>query len=344
MRLFQRALLAFSFLIMAANSNAQLASLDGNWYSTQWKYGFVLKDGVGVATSTNSPNFQVGQNILQLTATSATTFTGQQVYTDGKFYKVNAKLQADGRLYFEGEKNAKWVMDRIGAAPQASPPSSQSTQSSTSAVGTASASPSFDCRKATTAVEKLICSNPELSKLDVSLAETYKEAVSKDRSIRDDQRAWNAEKNKCADLDCLKSAYEDRISELTNFIVRHDRAALNQEQAQAPTQRNLSPAERLAMQLGPNKTAGCLSVSGKFIGLLSGGAPGSELAAARNLYIRYTEVFLGISKFQDKSQFDAQMNGFRESVKQASPQNMKDYFESNCSQPEVNQLVQSGWK
>lgn len=115
-------------------------------------------------------------------------------------------------------------------------------------------------------------------------------------------------------------------------------------QAQAPTARDPSPAERLAMQLGPNKTAGCLSVSGKFIGLLSGGAPGSELAAARNLYMRYTEVFLGISKLQDKSQFDAQMNGFRESVKQASPQNLKDYFESNCSQPEVNQLVQSGWK
>jgi uncharacterized protein YecT (DUF1311 family) len=344
MKLFQRALLAFSFLIVAVNSNAQLAVLDGNWYSTQWKYGYVLKDGVGMATSTNSPNFQVGQNIIQLTATSPNTFTGQQVYTDGKFYRVNAKLQADGRLYFEGEKNAKWVMDRIGAAPQASAPSSQSTQPTTSAAASASTSPSFDCRKATTAVEKLICSNPDLSKLDVSLAETYKEAVSKDRSIRDDQRNWHIERNNCADVDCLKTAYEDRISELTNFIVRYDRAALNQAQPQAPAPRNMSPAERLALQMGPNKTAGCLSVSFRFIGLFSGGATGSELAAARNLYIRYAEVFAGVSKLQDKSQFDAQMNGFRESVKQASPQNLKDYFESNCSQPEVNQLVQTGWK
>jgi hypothetical protein len=115
-------------------------------------------------------------------------------------------------------------------------------------------------------------------------------------------------------------------------------------QAQAPTSRNLSPAERLAMDLGPNRTAGCLSVSFRFIGLFSGGAPGSELANARNLYIRYAEVFSGVSKLQDKSQFDTQMNGFKENVKQASPQNLKDYFESNCSQPEVNQLVQSGWK
>jgi hypothetical protein len=61
MRLFQRVLLAASFFIVAINANAQLAALDGNWYSTQWKYGYVLKNGVGIATSTNSPNFQVGK-------------------------------------------------------------------------------------------------------------------------------------------------------------------------------------------------------------------------------------------------------------------------------------------
>jgi len=118
MRLFQRALLAVSFFIVTINANAQLAMLDGNWYSKQWGYGYTLKNGVGIATSTNSPNFQVGQNIIQLSATSATTFSGQQVYTDGKFYRVSVRLQADGRLYFEGEKNAKWVMDRVVVAPQ----------------------------------------------------------------------------------------------------------------------------------------------------------------------------------------------------------------------------------
>jgi hypothetical protein len=98
-----------------------LEVIDGNWYSKQWKYGYVLKNGVGTATSTNSPNFQVGQQILQLTATSHTTFSGRQVYTDGKFYLVTATLHADGRLHFEGEKNAKWVMERVGAAPLANP-------------------------------------------------------------------------------------------------------------------------------------------------------------------------------------------------------------------------------
>ena len=93
-------------LLWATNAWAQtpIQRLDGDWYSTQWGYSYTLKNGVGIATSTNSPNFQVGQNIIQLSATSATTFSGQQVYTDGKFYRVNVVLQADGRLYFEGEK------------------------------------------------------------------------------------------------------------------------------------------------------------------------------------------------------------------------------------------------
>lgn len=122
MSVFKRVLLALSFLFVTINANAQLSALDGNWYSKQWKYGYVLKNGIGTATSTNSPNFQVGQNIIQLTATSNTTFTGRQVYTDGKFYKINARLESDGRLYFEGEKNAKWVIERVGAPPVANVP------------------------------------------------------------------------------------------------------------------------------------------------------------------------------------------------------------------------------
>jgi branched-chain amino acid transport system permease protein len=98
-------------------SQTAIQTIDGNWYSPQWGYGYTLKDGVGIATSTNSPNFQVGQNIIQLRALSATTFTGQQVYTDGRFYLVNVILQPDGRLYFEGEKNAKWLMERVAYRP-----------------------------------------------------------------------------------------------------------------------------------------------------------------------------------------------------------------------------------
>jgi hypothetical protein len=109
--------IVFALLVAAANVHAQSAinNIDGQWYSPEWRYGYVLRNGVGTATSTNSPNFQVGQNIIQLTATSATTFTGRQVYTDGRFYNVNVTLLPDGRLYFNGEKNVQWTMQRVGS-------------------------------------------------------------------------------------------------------------------------------------------------------------------------------------------------------------------------------------
>lgn len=108
----------FILVISSAHSQSGLAALDGNWTSEKWKYGYTLQNGMGIATSTNSPNFKVGQNIIQLTATSNNTFSGRQVYTDGKFYNVKAILQSDGRLYFEGEKNAKWVMERVAITSQ----------------------------------------------------------------------------------------------------------------------------------------------------------------------------------------------------------------------------------
>jgi hypothetical protein len=120
MKYLKSILMTFSFFVISLSAHAQIATLDGNWHSPQWKYGYVLKDGMGIATSTNSPNFQAGQNIIQLTATSPNAFTGQQVYTDGKFYKVAVKLQADGLLYFDGEKNVQWVMERIGDSARTS--------------------------------------------------------------------------------------------------------------------------------------------------------------------------------------------------------------------------------
>ena len=117
----KKLLQTFTFTLLLSSSifaQTALQRLDGEWYSPQWRYGYTLKNGLGVATSTNSPNFQIGQTIIQLSATSATTFTGQQVYTDGNFYRVNVILQPDGRLYFEGEKNAKWLMERVATTSQ----------------------------------------------------------------------------------------------------------------------------------------------------------------------------------------------------------------------------------
>lgn len=76
---------------------------------------------------------------------------------------------------------------------------------------------SFDCAKATTAVEKMICGNEGLSKLDEVMADTYKArlvARPNDPSIRNDQATWLQERNKCSDDYCLVVAYLDRLKAL----------------------------------------------------------------------------------------------------------------------------------
>jgi hypothetical protein len=91
----------------------ELKSINGIWYSAQWKYGYELKNGIGVATSSNSPKFAPGDVILKLTPVMFGQFEGEQMYKDGKFYKVQVSVTADGRLFFEGDKNVKWYMDRV---------------------------------------------------------------------------------------------------------------------------------------------------------------------------------------------------------------------------------------
>jgi hypothetical protein len=91
----------------------ELKSINGIWSSAQWKYGYELKNGIGVATSSNSPKFAPGDVILKLTPVMFGQFEGEQMYKDGKFYKVQVSVTADGRLFFEGDKNVKWYMDRV---------------------------------------------------------------------------------------------------------------------------------------------------------------------------------------------------------------------------------------
>ncbi|HXH72950.1 MAG TPA: ankyrin repeat domain-containing protein, partial [Mariprofundaceae bacterium] len=77
---------------------------------------------------------------------------------------------------------------------------------------------SFDCRKATTSVEKLVCSSNEVTILDVQLYETYQRAqrlAANSNTIRNQQRRWLKEtRNKCETVECLRQAYQKRISEL----------------------------------------------------------------------------------------------------------------------------------
>ncbi len=80
---------------------------------------------------------------------------------------------------------------------------------------------SFDCAKAATSVEKLICSNEYVSGLDEELGQVYKEALviyadKKDMIVRQ-QRNWiKWIRSQCSDPSCLATLYEARIGELVD--------------------------------------------------------------------------------------------------------------------------------
>lgn len=76
---------------------------------------------------------------------------------------------------------------------------------------------SFDCAKAATKVEQMICGDAELSRLDEELAQAYKAALkdqSKAESIKQAQKQWMKERNACADVACMKRVYETRLASL----------------------------------------------------------------------------------------------------------------------------------
>jgi uncharacterized protein len=76
---------------------------------------------------------------------------------------------------------------------------------------------SFDCAKARSKIEKLICADEELSRLDEVVAKAYETAKAASwPSVvpMHDQRKWLERRNACHDRSCIKAAYELRLREL----------------------------------------------------------------------------------------------------------------------------------
>lgn len=80
---------------------------------------------------------------------------------------------------------------------------------------------SFDCSKASSDVEKMICHNSELSSLDESLAKAYKSAravlsEAEIVNLKSEQLAWLKSRNACTDIACLKTSIASRIEKLSH--------------------------------------------------------------------------------------------------------------------------------
>lgn len=81
---------------------------------------------------------------------------------------------------------------------------------------------SFDCAKASTKVEHIICDNPDISKLDDEMATSYKAVLqgkTQKEEIRQVQKEWMKERNNCGDTACVNRLYEARLHALGDVSV-----------------------------------------------------------------------------------------------------------------------------
>ncbi|WP_230953220.1 lysozyme inhibitor LprI family protein [Burkholderia stagnalis] len=85
---------------------------------------------------------------------------------------------------------------------------------------------SFDCAKAQTSVERLICANPDLVKLDetvnrgfVAMQLVQSKEISYQDPVRKDQINWIRNvRNKCVNSECLTDAYRARVQYIKGRI------------------------------------------------------------------------------------------------------------------------------
>jgi uncharacterized protein len=79
---------------------------------------------------------------------------------------------------------------------------------------------SFDCAKASIQIEKTICSEKQLSKLDDLLSQVYKKAAlsaANKSALKMEQRSWLKNiRNICQTAGCLENAYKERITALSS--------------------------------------------------------------------------------------------------------------------------------
>src|SRR6185436_9428473 len=78
---------------------------------------------------------------------------------------------------------------------------------------------SFDCAKAQTRIEKLVCADRGVADLDEYLGRYYSAARAEipgaASCLQADQSQWlKSKRDVCADAACLKAAYLDRLAEL----------------------------------------------------------------------------------------------------------------------------------
>jgi uncharacterized protein YecT (DUF1311 family) len=173
---------------------------------------------------------------------------------------------------------------------------------------------SFDCKKASSDVEKMICSDAQVSALDSKLQLTYKTALMATdaygrKALAKEQRNWiKYTRGICQDTACLRQVYTDRIA----VLARNEKNILDGESYCVPPMPGDDQGDSrgcgTAMQIyrDPNDHVDLFNrslvqpkISGKIIGCsrLISMWPGTHIGPGRGI-----EVFGGYCVLQNGTQ------------------------------------------
>ena len=110
----------------------------------------------------------------------------------------------------------------VDAPPETSTASAQPDAAAPSpATAALAATPSFDCAKASSPFEQMVCKDPALAALDRQLADTFAQALAKasdKATLQATERGWIKGREECWKADdkpaCVREAYIERIVDL----------------------------------------------------------------------------------------------------------------------------------
>ena len=117
----------------------------------------------------------------------------------------------------------------------------------------------FDCTKASSYVEKTICSTPELSSLDDQVSALYRQAIQTHpadlSSIRKAQLSWLKEvRNASTSAEALQHAYTSRIAAL-NALLNGSSAPVTTTQQSQPAIQPVQPVQPVQQQTASGPSA-----------------------------------------------------------------------------------------
>lgn len=199
----------------------------------------VFGPGTQVAASSDAKSSSASAAADTQAVASATTGTEAQAVANGQSSapgEADPTVAASSSQPVNGSANTAETMNASTApsaqagsglqqsAPQATTANGADASSSVKTLVTVPTSvpsgihASFDCNKASSRIEKLICSSPDAGDADARLAVAYSSARAKasdPAALKADQRKWmKDERDACSDAECLVKVTEARIQKL----------------------------------------------------------------------------------------------------------------------------------